>query len=147
MKISDKFMNENNHYPTDPRNPNPEGFIRTESSHPAHSNLKKIVVLLKLGDVYFITKGLTTGENYQELIDTSSYYYNEGTCPINFAGGFDMIIKDGDPDPHGVFEFVDAVFMTPQFPTDKWDSEYDCDLLSWLQMAFPQLKKFEKEGE
>jgi hypothetical protein len=38
------------------------------------------------------------------------YHYNEGTCPTNWLG-VTMIVEDGDPDPHGVFQFVRSVLI------------------------------------
>lgn len=38
-----------------------------------------------------------------------TYYFDEGTCPTNYLGQVLMICDEGDPDPHGVFQFVRAV--------------------------------------
>lgn len=44
-------------------------------------------------------------EDLQELDDHLVYYYEEHTCPTNFLG-VELIVRNGDADPHGIFEYV-----------------------------------------
>lgn len=58
--------------------------------------------------------------------EVTSYYYEEGTCPVNVLNGrFEKVIVDGDTDPHGLFEYVRTI-DTPAFlgrthdPDKEW---------------------------
>jgi hypothetical protein len=42
--------------------------------------------------------------------DNARYFYNCHTCPTNYMRDVAEIICNGDPDPHGVFEFVSIEF-------------------------------------
>jgi hypothetical protein len=51
--------------------------------------------------VYFIVEAWCPDDQ-----DTTTYHYEEGSCPCDFFHKLDTIIVDGDTDPHGLFEFV-----------------------------------------
>lgn len=117
----------------DPRNPPAEFLVRTESSHPAHDNIRKTLNLLKIeakdGPIYFVVEGLCEWPtSREEMLSGAEYFYEEHTCPTNFIR-IPMISQDGDHDPHGIFEFVDAVWMT-----DEYDESDE-----YLVQVFPQL--------
>ena len=63
-----------------------------------------------------------------------SYYYNEHTCPTNWMGGSVIRLldgKEGDDDPHGIFQFVAAKLKT------EIDSQYGEDHngnLPWFEV-------------
>ena len=119
----------------DPRNPEPEFMVRTDSAHPAHDNLRKTLNLLKIeakGEpVYFVVEGLCQWpKTNAEMVESAEYFYNEHTCPTNFID-VPMISRDGNHDPHGLFEFVDAVWMTNEYDKDNADE--------YLVEVFPQL--------
>lgn len=122
----------------DPRNPEPEQIVPTDSQHPFHSALRKTLVLLKIeakaGPIYFVVEGLQSWplEDGQTLADACEYFYEEHTCPTNFID-VPLISFGGDHDPHGVFEVVDAIWMTTEYAETKDDEGY-------LVEAFPQLE-------
>lgn len=42
--------------------------------------------------------------------EARAYVFEEGTCPTNFfISGVEQIITDGEPDPHGLFEYVRTI--------------------------------------
>ena len=47
-------------------------------------------------------------EKEQPRSSHMEYYYNESTCPTNWFRDVIALVQDGDPDPHGCFEFVGA---------------------------------------
>lgn len=121
----------------DPRNPALEDVVSSGSDHPFHAALRKTLVLLKIesvrGPVYFVVEGLHTWplEDGVTLGAANEYFYEEHTCPTNFIP-IPMVSFGGDPDPHGVFEVVDAVWMTTEYDALEDEDEY-------LIEAFPQM--------
>ena len=69
---------------------------------------EKTLVMLKYSDVVLIVEGMKFSD-YKENND--AYFYNEGTCPINYMRSVKMIIdiKNNDNDPHGIFEYIETV--------------------------------------
>jgi ribosomal protein L37AE/L43A len=67
------------------------------------------LVFLRNGNVLLIVKGMyfdgDLDKGHQE------YFYNEHTCPTNYFKSVEMVVdlKTGDTDPHGIFEYVDAI--------------------------------------
>lgn len=128
----------------DPRNPPLSDMVRTDSDHEFHRNLYKTLNLLCIGTagepVYFVIEGLSVWEDkpwpdhINALQESSAYFYEEHTCPTNFIR-IPMIFHDGDADPHGVFEFVEAVWMTTEYvAADKLGGKRE-----YLAEVFPQL--------
>lgn len=125
----------------DPREPDPNYMVRTDSTHPAHADLRKTLNLLKIegkdGPIYFVVEGLSQWPmTLTEMKNHAEYFYEEHTCPTNFIR-IPMISHAGDCDPHGVFEFVDAVWMMDEYQED--DDEY-------LIEVFPQLAAVSEQG-
>lgn len=83
--------------PYDPRNPDPKFVCRTRSNHPIHDELRETYVLLSIesspGKVYFIVEGLSKWCSYDELQDSSRYFYEENTCPA--CGGDGKALDNG----------------------------------------------------
>ena len=122
--------------PYDPRNPPTEAMVHNGSTHPFHAKLRKTLVLLKFADAYFVVEGLgDVDDSLAEVKTHAEYYYNEHTCPTNFARCFEAIVHKGDFDPHGVFQFVDVVWMTCDY-----EGRDDNAKELWLKKAFPQLE-------
>jgi hypothetical protein len=120
----------------DPRKPDPAYMVPANSTHPAHQKMRKTLVLLKIDTkeepVYFVIEGLAEWPmTAADLCDKERFFYEEHTCPTNFIR-IPMICQGGDTDPHGVFEFVDAVWMM-----DEYDSE---EASEYLAEVFPQLE-------
>ena len=121
------------HY--DPRKPDPNGMVHNGSTHEFHQKLRKTLVLLKIdakeSPVYFVVEGLGEWPSTIEgMVSHARYFYEEHTCPTNFIR-VPLISTGGDSDPHGVFEFVDAVWMMSEYDPD------DCE--EYLAEVFPQL--------
>lgn len=85
----------------------------------------KALVLLRLepndGDslkkpLYLIitTLNYTHTEDLAEYSKQEEYYYDIHTCPSNFLGGATVVYGDDD-DPHGIFKFVEAIWMPEGF--------------------------------
>jgi len=111
--------------------PRKEDLISTENPHYPYNF--KTLVLLQIADVYFVTQGLGTfGDS--DMIHNAEYFYNEHTCPTNFASSFEFIVQGGNFDPHGCFQFVDMVWMTAEYAAMEEDDKID-----WLNEVFPQL--------
>jgi hypothetical protein len=123
----------------DPRNPIPDYMVSSGSTHSFHSNLRKTLSLLSIqratigmGPIYFVVEGLSEWPlSLDEMNQHQKYFYEQHTCPTNFIR-IPLIAVDGDVDPHGIFEFVEAVWMM-----DEYDSA-DCD--EYLCEVFPQIK-------
>ncbi len=115
---------------SDPRNPNPDHMVSCGSTHPFH--------ILKIartdGDVHFVVEGLAEWPaSFDEMTAREKYFYEQHTCPTNFIR-IPLIAVNGDTDPHGIFEFVESVWMM---------SVYDGlnDKASYLCEVFPQLRR------
>jgi hypothetical protein len=124
----------------DPRRPDPATLVRTESAHPAHADMRRTLVLLKLdvaeGPIYFVVEGLHAWPaTIGELRDEASYFYEESTCPTNFIGAV-LISQGGDHDPHGLFDFVDVVWMLDEYLAAKAEGR----ATEYLSEAFEQLR-------
>jgi hypothetical protein len=118
----------------DPRNPPDETHIPTDSDHPAHKDICKTLVLLSIGKIYFVVEGLCKStSDYDELQKSEEYFYNEHTCPTNFIPIL-MIAHNGDLDPHGLFRFIESVWMTTEYVASTDKDKY-------LTEIFPQLKE------
>lgn len=119
----------------DPRNPDPRYMVSHGGTNPAHGDMRKTLVLLKIngrdGPIFFVVEGLSKWPTpMPELIEQTRYFYEEHTCPTNFIR-IPMIAQGGDHDPHGVFEFVDVVWMVDEYSGD--------DIDEYLIEVFPQL--------
>lgn len=55
-------------------------------------------------------------EDLVEFCKYQEYYYNERTCPSNYLGDT-TVLYGGDDDPHGIFKFVEAIWMPEGFNT------------------------------
>lgn len=123
----------------DPRNPEPNYMVRTESSHEFHANLRKTLVLLRIetkdAPIYFVVEGLSEWPKaLDEMRESARYFYEEHTCPTNFIR-IPLIAYAGNTDPHGLFAFVDAVWMMDEYTATKKDGEEKY----YLAEVFPQL--------
>lgn len=125
----------------DPRNPDPAYMVPTESTHSNHAALRQTLVLLKIElesvPVYFVVEGLSEWPEDKDrpMLTAARYFYEEHTCPTNFIC-IPMISHGGDHDPHGVFRFVDAVWMTDEYQAAEQEGDAD----NYLLEAFPQLR-------
>lgn len=122
----------------DPRNPPSSSVARTDSTHEAHDALRKTLVCLKIdgadGPIFFVVEGLSHWGPLDEMLSSERYFYEEHTCPTNFIR-IPLIVENGDMDPHGVFEFVDAVWMTDEYlMAVESGGEHE-----YLARVFPQL--------
>jgi len=63
------------------------------------------------------------------------YFYEEHTCPINFIR-IHGIAYNGESDPHGLFSFIEQVFMTCEYEAYK-DNPNDRE--AYLRELFPQI--------
>lgn len=119
-------------------------MVHREIDHSIHRSMYETLVLLKIetatAPVYFVIEGLGKVENWDhpqiinDLQEKAAYFYEEHTCPTNFIR-IPMIFHNGDQDPHGVFDFVEAVWMTPEYleaMENGWEDDY-------LAAVFPQL--------
>lgn len=52
-----------------------------------------------------------------ELQRQQRYYYNEHTCPSNYLGGA-TVLEGTDDDPHGIFQFVEAIYRPEDFDSN-----------------------------
>lgn len=76
-----------------------------------------IYVLVKTPEYKKARKDMDENEKFVH----DHYYFTEHTCPINYIEVEQMIYK-GDPDPHGVFEFVRRIYLDEY---DKLVREYN----------------------
>jgi hypothetical protein len=110
-------------------------MVPTGSDVPAHSEMFKTLNLFSLdtkkGLVYFVTEGVSTFEPDDDLQSKQKYFYEEHTCPTNFIR-CELISFRGDMDPHGVFDHVRTIWMTPDY--DKENGE------SYFREHFPELQ-------
>jgi ribosomal protein S27AE len=60
----------------------------------------------------------------------AEYFYNEHTCPTNWTPDIEMLVEDGDGDPHGLFEYVTSA----DIPADAGE-----DLEQAIAKLFPWL--------
>lgn len=126
----------------DPRSPDPNHMTRIESTHPFHQKLRKTLNLLcirraiRAESVYFVVEGLSEWPaTLEEVNYRAKYFYETHSCPTNFVQ-VALIAVDGDADPHGIFEFVDSVWMMDEYGSGN-RKEY-------LIEVFPQIKGGER---
>ncbi len=123
----------------DPRDPSPDAMVHTESTHPVHARMRKTLSLLRLADTYFVIEGINEYPcPYDELQSQNRFFYEEHTCPTSFIR-IPLIVKDGDTDPHGLFEFIEAVWMTAEYEARTSNG----DGPDYLVTVFPQLNSVE----
>lgn len=63
--------------------------------------------------------------------DGAEYFYNEHTCPENWARNIEKFIIAGDGDPHGTFEYVESIDLPPDVDRD--------DLEGFIQKSLKHL--------
>lgn len=80
--------------------------------------------------VYLVVHGVRSSDDPGNDGGTA-YFYNEHTCPTNWTDQIEAVIEDGDPDPHGVAQFIRSV-DTPELP----DGEIEYDLQNLFPEAF-----------
>ena len=61
----------------------------------------------------------------------AKYFYNEHTCPTNWTADIEMLVADGDGDPHGLFEYVESVDLPPGLEDQGMDD--------FIVKSFPHL--------
>lgn len=85
---------------------------------------------------------LLSGTRFRYLKDTDSpeeaensvrFFYEEHSCPTNWLGEVEMVIFDGDADPHGFLRYVRHV-ENPALP-----GQMDCERDSALLEMFPEV--------
>lgn len=91
----------------------------TESEHAKHYDVLRIDPQGK--PIYLVREAFAPDDP-----QTTEYWYDEGTCPVNVLNGrFVEVILDGDTDPHGLLEFVRTI-PKPEFlnrghrPDEEW---------------------------
>jgi hypothetical protein len=82
----------------------------------ANERIDNSIVFLKYGNILLAVKGVYF--NGQHDSENDRYYYEEGTCPVNYFRSAEMVIdlENGDKDPHGLFEFIGSI---PYVDLDK----------------------------
>jgi hypothetical protein len=75
------------------------------------------------------------GRDNKKPFSGLEYFYNEHTCPTNWTDQIEMIVHNGDGDPHGLFQYVSSVDLPQEEPDD---------LDEFIQSAFPDI--FEPES-
>ena len=59
-------------------------------------------------------KNYSHEEDLKKFSDDAAYHYNDHTCPTNYLS-VEAIIEGNDDDPHGIFHFVEAIWMPEGF--------------------------------
>ncbi len=84
-------------------------------------NTHKIFVLLRMTNraspAYFVVESIVfaaEGETPSIDMEHIEYYHEQHSCPTNFVK-CEVIIDDGDEDPHGIFKVMDAAFVPPDW--------------------------------
>lgn len=75
------------------------------------------------------------------------YYYTESTCPTNWFRDVIALVQDGDPDPHGCFEFIGArpreellAILKDRPDANRHNENDEADFISDnLEIIFPEL--------
>jgi hypothetical protein len=116
-----------------------ETLVPVDSRHPFHADMFKTLDLLALSladgsKLYFVVEGCTKFEDMDEVRSWRQHFYEEHTCPTNFIR-IEAIVHNGDHDPHGVFEYVDTVWMTDAYVR----AEEEGTAADYLASVFPQL--------
>jgi hypothetical protein len=70
--------------------------------------------------VHFFVKGmaLVDANGNRGDPDRKRNFYEEHTCPTNYIGA-EMIVIDGDLDPHGLFKFVGTIDVPEGYDIDE----------------------------
>ena len=70
--------------------------------------------------VFFVIRSFDyyRGHDGQAPFANAKYYYEEGTCPVNWIADIEMIAAGNNTDPHGLFEYVTSVDLPFNAPDD-----------------------------
>ena len=109
-----------------------------------HTEVKISTVSLLKRDgevpVYFLVEGFSFKDDIHEINDSSSYFYEEHSCPINWLRDVFMVIEGSDTDPHGFLEHVRTITMEEydKLVPDERNLQNNIEEVS---KAFPEIKK------
>jgi transcription elongation factor Elf1 len=57
-------------------------------------------------------------KNYGQGADSKRYFYEQHTCPTNWTREVQMLLIDGNCDPHGLFRYVGTQIVPDDFGYD-----------------------------
>lgn len=86
----------------------PKALILLRLTPSEDDNLKKPLFLILEKSNY------SHSENIDEFSKSQEYFYNDHTCPSNYLGDA-IVLYDGDDDRHGIFSFVEAIWMSEDY--------------------------------
>lgn len=94
------------------------GSVQVEIDNSQGVNVPCLHVLVlepRSTPVYAIIKAIDYGRGCgdKEPFDGAEYFYDEHTCPTNWTGDIEMLVADGDGDPHGLFRYVESIDLPP----------------------------------
>lgn len=55
--------------------------------------------------IYFVVQGMRFSDDTRPVYDAKGFYYEEHSCPTNWLQP-ELMVQDGDPDPHGVLQYI-----------------------------------------
>jgi hypothetical protein len=92
----------------------------------------------KDGPVYFVMNRRyhTPGEPDEQFQSYEQYFFEEHSCPTNWLRNCEVVICDGDQDPHGFLKHVRSVEVSDDFDTDDPDA-----IMNLFPECFPQFVK------
>lgn len=82
----------------------------------------KGTVLKELIHIVVEKKNYSHEEDLKKFSDIAAYWYNDHTCPANYLGVV-SVIEGGDDDPHGIFQFVEAIWMPEGFDSCEFHNK------------------------
>jgi hypothetical protein len=114
-----------------------ELLLKVGGAHPIAKEWYRTLDLLKLdggteSPIYLVVEDSAEFESPDEIRANKKYFYEEHQCPTNITVGshIQAWVFEGDIDCHGLFHFVDFVWLT-----DKYEDDND----GFILKAFPQL--------
>lgn len=103
-----------------------------------HPGMFQTLVLLGLhtdkGHLRIVVESCCRLSAVEEMKEHSRFFYEEHTCPVNFLQ-VPAVWLDKDSDHHGIFDFIDAAWMTPSYIEARDTGAGN----EFLQTVFPQL--------
>lgn len=94
-------------------------LIEVEENHPGSSSNNLTLLVLQPQDkpLYLIVRGTDyydrqyalTPNCRARIVEHQEYLYGEHTCPDNILRDAFMLVHDGDPDEHGLFDYIKSI--------------------------------------
>lgn len=86
-------------------------FVKPNPNNKAHEAMTLVSLPPQTEPFYFLLKRKVWTRQNEEVDLDLDYYINEHSCPTNWLRDIEVVMFDGDADPHGVIRHVRTIEM------------------------------------